>query len=52
MTKVECRVNASDEEIFDFDYEVISDEALEAACDVANSIPTVLHSSYCFACPE
>jgi hypothetical protein len=50
MTKVEGRVNANDEE--NFDYEMISDEALEAACDIANSIPTVLHSSYCFACPE
>lgn len=52
MPKVDGRICASDEENFDFDYEMISDEALEAVCDIANDIPTVLHSSYCFACPE
>jgi hypothetical protein len=32
--------------------EEVSDEALEAACGAPQGLPTLMHNTYCFACPS
>jgi hypothetical protein len=41
--------NQTDEEIILRDE--VSDEAVEAASVVLRGLPTLMHNTYCFACP-
>ena len=42
------KLNQTDEGIF---REEVSDEAIEAASVVPQALPTLMHNTYCFACP-
>jgi hypothetical protein len=42
-------LNQTDEEIL---RDEVSDEALEAAAVAARRLPTLMHNTYCFACPS
>jgi hypothetical protein len=41
--------NQTDEEIL---RDEVSDEALEAASVAPHGLPTLMHNTYCFACPS
>jgi hypothetical protein len=44
----DCHLNQTDEEIL---REEVSDEAIEAASITPQGLPTLMHNTYCYACP-
>ena len=50
MSDCNKELNQTDEETILRDE--VPDEALEAASVVTGGLPTIMHSTYCFACPS